>query len=115
VLPEIDHVATLSLDVGDIWPAPLRVRAISFVFAVSGRMQNCIRQYQPFGGHLAQNSAPIVVFCRGRHFQTVRCVASVFFMLFAFESCHVSCPYSRRPRCVPILNVTSYVGQSGQN
>ena len=47
----------------------------------SGRMQNRVRQFQPFGGHLALNGAIFLIGDRRHNFQTMRGVPSIFLVL----------------------------------
>jgi hypothetical protein len=56
--------------------------ALSHLYLLaSGRMQNCVRQFQPFGGHLALNGTIFLIGDRRHHFQTMRGVPSIFLVL----------------------------------
>ena len=44
-------------------------------------MQNCVRQFQPFGGHLALNGAIFLIGDRRHNFQTMRGVLRIFLVL----------------------------------
>ena len=60
----------------------LRRPALSHLYLLtSGRMQNCVRQLQPFGGHLALNGAIFLIGDCRHHFQTMLGVPSIFLVL----------------------------------
>jgi hypothetical protein len=53
-------------------------------------MQNCLRQFQPFGGHLALNDAIFLIGDRRDHFQTMGSVPSIFLVLGLRRNSHGS-------------------------
>src|ERR1700689_3167005 len=56
--------------------------ALSHLYLLaSGRMQNRVRQFQPFGGHLALNGAIFLIGDRRHNFQTMRGVLTIFLVL----------------------------------
>jgi hypothetical protein len=62
-------------------------------------MQNSVREFQPFSGHLAVDTTQLLVFRRDHHMQTVRRVTRVFFVLRFRRNCHDSSLTTLKHEC----------------